>query len=122
MKKKKQSNQEELNFWQPASDMFSALLLVLMLVILLLGLYLVHVPDQDQPDPWEGDSFDAESGEIEGGGSVVSPSPTAFIWIPGGEDGDGGGALPHADSVVRHLHARSSSGRPYGPYRIRGQR
>lgn len=101
MKKKKQSNQEELNFWQPASDMFSALLLVLMLVILLLGLYLVHVPDQDQPDPWEGDSFDAESGEIEGGGSVVSPSPTAFIWIPGGEDGDGGGALetPHPTFV-----------------------
>ena len=96
MKKRKQNNQEDLNFWQPASDMFSALLLVLMLVILLLGLYLVHVPDQNQPDPWAGDAYDGASDEDEGGGSVVSPSPTAFIWIPGDDGGGGGGVeTPH---------------------------
>ena len=57
MNKKKRNHHEDLNFWQPASDMFSALLLILMLVILLLGLYLVHIPEHTQVDPWAGDSF-----------------------------------------------------------------
>ena len=41
---RKRGTDEEINFWQPASDMFSALLLILMLVILLLGLYLTSYP------------------------------------------------------------------------------
>ena len=52
MKKKNRQPEGELNYWQPASDMFSALLLILMLIILLLCLYLVHIPDNDEVDPW----------------------------------------------------------------------
>ncbi len=95
MKKKKQSKDDELNFWQPASDMFSALLLILMLVILLLGLYLVHIPEHDQLDPWIGNNFtshrDAEAD------STASPTPTMFVWFynPNGGDGEGGWETPH---------------------------
>ena len=55
MKRKNNQHDEGLNFWQPASDMFSALMMILMLVILLLCLYLVHIPDNTQVDPWYGD-------------------------------------------------------------------
>ena len=94
MKGKKQNNHEDLNFWQPASDMFSALLLILMLVILLLGLYLVQIPEHDEIDPSVGDSY--AGGIDDGENPTESPSPTAFIWIPGGNDGgDGAQETPH---------------------------
>ena len=95
MRKKNREKDEELNFWQPASDMFSALLLVLMLVILLLGLYLVHIPEYHEPDPYAGDSFDdgGDADEL----YTATPTATAFIWWPdGGDHGDGGGGeTPH---------------------------
>ena len=77
MKKKSKQPESELNYWQPASDMFSALLLILMLVILLLCLYLVHIPDNDELDPWYGDDH--------GGAGVPTPTMTAQ------RDDDGGG-------------------------------
>ena len=79
MKRKDRLNDDGLNFWQPASDMFSALMMILMLIILLLCLYLVHVPAHDQIDPWYGD-------DDGGGWNVVSPTPTSDDW-----DGGGGG-------------------------------
>ena len=99
MKKKKQGNNEDFNFWQPASDMFSALLLILMLVILLLGLYLVHIPEHTQVDPWAGDAF--IEGSDEWNDATASPSPTVF-WFGGGGGGggDGGGSeTPHPTFV-----------------------
>lgn len=91
MKKNKPQREDEMNFWQPASDMFSALLLILMLVILLLGLYLVHIPEDDQPDPFPGDSFATPAGGDAAG--TETPRPTVFIWAPDW-DGGGGGATP----------------------------
>ncbi|MBR1606536.1 MAG: hypothetical protein IJ664_02415 [Clostridia bacterium] len=92
MRKKKQGNGEDFSFWQPASDMFSALLLILMLVILMLGLYLVHIPEHDQIDPWAGDAF--VEGSEEDSDATASPSPTMF-WM-----GDGGGSeTPHPTFV-----------------------
>lgn len=41
MRKRRQKSDEEYNFWQPATDMMSALVFVLVLVIALLGLYLL---------------------------------------------------------------------------------
>ena len=80
MKRKNNQHDEGLNFWQPASDMFSALMMILMLVILLLCLYLVHIPDNTQIDPWYGD----EEGGWDGEGH---PTPTTIVW----SDDDGGG-------------------------------
>ncbi len=92
MKKKKHNNSDDLNFWQPASDMFSALLLVFMLVILLLGLYLVHIPEHDQVDPWSGDTYAGDYG----GQDRATPAPTQFVWYAGDDDGNGGGfETPH---------------------------
>ncbi len=51
MRRKNKQNEEEYNFWQPASDMFSALMLMFMLIILLLGLYLIQIPEEDEIDP-----------------------------------------------------------------------
>lgn len=90
MKKKLGQHEDDLNFWQPASDMLSALLLVLMLVILLLGLYLVHIPEEDQPDPFPGDAYDDGGGEL----GTETPLPTPFIWVPDGWDGGGGDWTP----------------------------
>ncbi|MBP3637752.1 MAG: hypothetical protein J6K13_09390 [Clostridia bacterium] len=73
--KKKFTNNDEFNFWQPASDMFSALLLILMLVIILMGLYLVHVPDEEL--------VDTEIGDVT---SSPTPSPTP-LWAYDGGDG-----------------------------------
>lgn len=88
-KRKRTANEEELNFWQPASDMFSALLLILMLIILLLGLYLVHIPEYSEKDPNAGNTFaDSDHGETE---STETPEPTPFFWFPGAGGGGGGG-------------------------------
>ncbi len=92
MKKNRKRAEENLNFWQPASDMFSALLLILMLVVLLLGLYLVHIPEHTQIDPWAGDSVDGSSDD--GPDNTATPSVTQFFWMAGGGDG-GGGETPH---------------------------
>lgn len=73
MKKRSKHRDDDLNFWQPASDMFSAMLLVLMLVILMLGLYLVYNPEENQED-----------GGREKGENTVTPVPTAFFWFPDG--------------------------------------
>lgn len=73
--KKSYSNNEEFNFWQPASDMFSALLLILMLVIVMMGLYLVHVPEEELIDTEMGDAM-----------ATPSPSPTP-LWAYDGGDG-----------------------------------
>lgn len=74
---KKFDHNDEFNFWQPASDMFSALLLILMLVIILMGLYLVHVPDEEL--------IDTELGDIT---STPSPSPTPLWAYDGGDGGE----------------------------------
>lgn len=41
MKRHRQKPNEEYNFWQPATDMMSGLVFVLVLIIALLGLYLL---------------------------------------------------------------------------------
>ena len=83
MKQKKRPNEEELNYWQPASDMFSALMLVLMLIILLLCLYLVHIPDHSQIDPWAGDD---EGGNWAGDGM---PTPSMIVLTTDESGGSG---------------------------------
>ena len=91
MKKKRiKGSEEEINFWQPASDMFSAMLLILMLVIMLLGLYLVQIPEYRLKDPDAGNTYaDSDNSDID---TTPTPEPTAFIWFPGG-GGEGGGLL-----------------------------
>ncbi len=96
-KKKKRMNDEEQNFWQPASDMFSALLLTLMLVILLLGLYVVQIPEYSEIDPWAGDSY--AEGADDWSESTATPTPTVF-WAGGNDGGGGGGGeTPHPTYV-----------------------
>ena len=89
-RKRLKGNEEEINFWQPASDMFSALLLILMLVILLLGLYLIQIPEYNLKDPDAGNTY-ADS-DVHEGDYTSSPVPTAtaIFWFPGGGDGGGG--------------------------------
>lgn len=89
MKPKKLKKQhEELNMWQPTSDLMSALMYILMLVVLLLGLYML----QNQVDPFPGDETEYEGWTEDGGVSPtpsVTPTPT-HDWDDDG-DGDGGG-------------------------------
>lgn len=88
MKFNKLKNNEELNMWQPTTDLMSALVYILMLVVLLLGLYLMHVPEHTEMDPHPGDGY-SEGWENAG---EASPSPTATFWGEG-DGGDGGHTL-----------------------------
>ncbi len=86
--KKRWKKEENLDFWQPASDMFSALMLIFMLLILLLGLYLVYIPEYRERDPWAGDTYLGGDNEDEGD---VSPLPSVFAISEGDSDDWGGG-------------------------------
>ena len=87
---KRKGLNDEFNFWQPASDMFSALMLILMLVILLLCLYLVQVPEHSQIDPWSGDT----TREVVDPDATAAPEPTPFFWVPDSGGGQGEGVTP----------------------------
>ena len=113
---------EELNFWQPASALFSALFLVSLLLVLLLGLNQSSVPEHPLPDPNTVDSpvdiatvdesvltdeADSEADSVPAAPvpatpvPVTAPSPdsppiptsAATPDDPGGETGDGPGAV-----------------------------
>lgn len=87
MKRKGKSRiDEDLNFWQPASDMLSGLLAILLLVILLLGLYLVHIPDNREIDPYYGDASGGGLDFAEG----TTPAPTSAFFSMMGGGGAGG--------------------------------
>lgn len=102
MKQKKifERNNDEFNFWQPASDMFSALLLILMLVIILMALYLVHVPDEEL--------IDTEPGNVT---ATPSPSPTP-LWAYDGGDG-GTYATPSPTPTVSPTPTPTPTPTPY---------
>ncbi len=91
MRSKKKQPDEELNFWQPAADMFSGLMLVLLLVILLLGLYLVNIPEELYPEH-DGIATPANAdgeGEKNGIGGDIKRPDTNTGGNPD-ETGDGG--------------------------------
>lgn len=60
MKRKKRTH-TEINFWQSNTDLMTGLALILILVIMLLILYLTLVPENDQPDPEAGNSYNVDS-------------------------------------------------------------
>ncbi len=96
MKLKRKRPNEELNFWQPATDMFSALVLILLLIILLLSLYLVNIDDIDQPDSASGSSV---SNSNDGIGAVIS-RPDGGHQDADGNAGGGAGSTPDGSSVA----------------------
>ena len=81
--------QEDLNMWQPTSDLMSALLYILMLIVLLLGLYLLQIPETTEIDPYPGDHYEGD-GWTEDGGLTPTPSATPTP-TPDWDDGGGGG-------------------------------
>lgn len=97
MKTKRKRPNEEMNFWQPATDMFSALVLILLLIILLLSLYLVNIDDDDQIDPDPGSSVSSNS--YDGVGAVVS-RPDGGHQDADGDDGGGAGSTPDGSSIA----------------------
>ena len=93
MKANKLKNQEDLNMWQPTSDLMSALMYILMLIVLLLGLYLLQIPEETELDPDFGDHYEGEGWHEDGGLTptpFVSPTPT-HPWDWDDDDGGGGG-------------------------------
>ncbi len=94
MKKPVKRNDEEMNFWQPISDMLSGLLYVLMLVIVLMGLTMIQFTEYDDTELEWHDSFvtptpdpDDDDGYRSGGngaGYILTPPPR--------EDSSGGGS------------------------------
>ncbi len=83
---------EELNIWQPATDMFSGLVLILLLVILLLSLYLVNALNDN--------AFEANTGSTteegnDGIGAVIArPDTSGGNQDAGGTQGGGEGTDP----------------------------
>lgn len=96
MKKTKTKHDEDLNFWQPTSDLMSGLVYMLMLVILLLGLHLMQLPEHHELDPDLGNMY-----------STPTPSPeigmegeTQYQHDEKTNGGDGGEGQNHAGSSV----------------------
>ncbi len=95
MKANKLKTDEEINIWQPATDLMSSLLYIVLLVVLLLGLYILQIPETVEIDPDPGSGHEADGWHNEGG---VSPTPT---FTPDWSD-DGGGGGGHDDGEWRY--------------------
>lgn len=108
MRKRKKNQDGEYNYWQPATDMMTGLVFVLMLIVALLGLYLLSdytgydheeteaAQETTQPpdDGWswkedrgDGDHEDTGDGNGDGGGSGTEQP---IIQTGGGGYGDEG--------------------------------
>lgn len=89
---RKSKHDDEYNFWQPATDLMTGLVFILMLLVALLGLYLLYTPslyDAMEPttealvDEEEGDTFESET----------------YEWVDEEEgDGDGDGEYEEHDN------------------------
>lgn len=86
MKRHRQKPNEEYNFWQPATDMMSGLVFVLVLIIALLGLYLLS----DYTGYEEASSVSSE-GPSSSGTGWNNNDPGGWYYDGGTGDGDGDG-------------------------------
>ena len=86
MKRHRQKPNEEYNFWQPATDMMSGLVFVLVLIIALLGLYLLS----DYTGYEEASSVSSE-GPSSSGTGWNNNAPGGWYYDGGTGDGDGDG-------------------------------
>lgn len=86
MKRHRQEPNEEYNFWQPATDMMSGLVFVLVLIIALLGLYLLS----DYTGYEEASSVSSE-GPSSSGTGWNNNDPGGWYYDGGTGDGDGDG-------------------------------
>lgn len=94
MKKwRKHLSGEDLNVWQPATDMFSGLVLILLLVILLLSLYLVNVLNEDESGTNLGVTTESEGDGI--GAVIAREEGSGGNQNAGGTDGGGEGTDPN---------------------------
>ncbi len=66
MIKKWKEGEEEVSYWQSISDIMSSLLLILLLVLMLLVLYVVLVPENENIDMEEGDTYNEFTDEVYG--------------------------------------------------------
>ncbi len=116
MKPRKRQNDDELNFWQPATDMFSALMLVLLLVILLLALYLVNVPDHDGIDETGNVTATPSDAVGDGIGAAIKRPETNSGGNPddngdgGSEHGEDGGEQEYEGSGGEEKHDGGNGG------------
>lgn len=88
-KNPKDKNQgEDFNFWQPATDLMTGLVFILMLLVTLLGLFLLYTPAEEQIEVFqeqeEQENIEANLEEEE------SENQEEDMDIAGGEDGQGG--------------------------------
>lgn len=109
MIKKWKEGEEEVSYWQSISDIMSSLLLILLLVLMLLVLYVVLVPENENIDMEEGDTYneftdgaygnDMHESEYHSEGPYLSywsqnendsDNPNTVVAVGGG-DGDGRG-------------------------------
>ena len=92
----KHSAGEDLNVWQPATDMFSGLVLILLLVILLLSLYLVNVLNEDEASTNLGVTTESEADGI--GAVIAREEGSGGNQNAGGTAGGGEGTDPDGTS------------------------
>ncbi len=92
----KHSAGEDLNIWQPATDMFSGLVLILLLVILLLSLYLVNVLNEDEASTNLGVTTESEADGI--GAVIAREEGSGGNQNAGGTAGGGEGTDPDGTS------------------------
>ena len=104
MKRHRQKPNEEYNFWQPATDMMSGLVFVLVLIIALLGLYLLS----DYTGYEEASSVSSE-GPSSSGTGWNNNDPGGWYYDGGTGDGDGDGNGQFDQQIIQ-----SGGGGGYG--------
>jgi len=94
MRKRRQKSDEEYNFWQPATDMMSALVFVLVLVIALLGLYLLsdYTNYYDSSSTGDGGASSSWDNDDDHGG---------WYYDGGTGDGDGDGDGQYDEQIIQ---------------------
>ncbi len=82
MIKKWKEGEEEISYWQSISDIMSALLLILLLVLMLLILYVVLVPENENIDAEEGDTYTEFTDEVYGNDMRETENKTEGYNMP----------------------------------------
>ena len=92
-RKRRQDPDAEYNFWQPATDMMSALVFVLVLVIALLGLYLLS--------DYTGYEEPSSSSEEAASSGWNNSDPGGWYYDGGTGDGDGDGNGQYDQQIIQ---------------------
>lgn len=99
-RRRKQNNNDEINYWESMTDLMSALILIVLLIFALVLLYIVRIPDIDYSDLVEGDTYSTEEYDRDDDGD----NDREYEEELDDDDGDGSNGGDGAAPINEHLY------------------